>query len=93
MRRGLRWSFGLLAPLLLLVAVSIKFDSPGSVLFRQRRYGLDGEIIDVYKFRTMTVTEDGQEIRQATEDDERVTRVGRVLRRYSTPSPRCSLIR
>jgi len=73
----------LLAPLLLLVAVSIKFDSPGSVIFRQRRYGLDGEIIDVYKFRTMTVTEDGQEIRQATEDDERVTRVGRVLRRYS----------
>jgi putative colanic acid biosynthesis UDP-glucose lipid carrier transferase len=53
------------------------------VIFRQRRYGLDGEEILVYKFRTMTVTEDGGEIRQATRDDERVTPLGRVLRRYS----------
>jgi putative colanic acid biosynthesis UDP-glucose lipid carrier transferase len=49
----------------------------------QRRYGLDGEEIRVYKFRTMTVTEDSGEIRQATRDDDRVTPLGRVLRRYS----------
>jgi putative colanic acid biosynthesis UDP-glucose lipid carrier transferase len=53
------------------------------VIFRQRRYGLDGKEIFVYKFRTMTVTEDGDQIRQATRDDERVTPLGRVLRRLS----------
>lgn len=72
-----------LSPLLLLVAVLVKLTSPGPVLFRQRRYGLDGEEIRVYKFRTMTVTEDGGEIRQATRDDARITPIGRVLRRYS----------
>jgi putative colanic acid biosynthesis UDP-glucose lipid carrier transferase len=73
----------LLAPLLLLIAVLIKLDSPGPVIFRQRRYGLDGEIIDVPKFRTMTVTEDGAQIQQATRGDHRVTAVGRLLRRFS----------
>jgi len=73
----------LLAPLLLLIAVAIRLDSRGSVIFRQRRYGLDGQIIDVHKFRTMTVVEDGPTIQQATRNDDRVTRVGRVLRRYS----------
>jgi putative colanic acid biosynthesis UDP-glucose lipid carrier transferase len=73
----------LLAPLMLLVAALVKLDSTGPVIFRQRRHGLDGGEINVYKFRTMTVTEDGWEIRQATRDDHRVTRVGRVLRRYS----------
>ena len=53
------------------------------MIFRQRRYGLDGREIVVYKFRTMKVTEDGASIVQATRDDNRVTRVGRVLRRYS----------
>ena len=53
------------------------------MIFKQRRYGLDGKEIQVYKFRTMTVTEDGPVIRQATRDDERVTPVGRILRRYS----------
>jgi putative colanic acid biosynthesis UDP-glucose lipid carrier transferase len=53
------------------------------VIFRQRRYGLDGQIIDVYKFRTMTVTEDGARIQQATRDDPRITPIGRFLRRYS----------
>jgi putative colanic acid biosynthesis UDP-glucose lipid carrier transferase len=72
-----------LAPLLLLVALLVKMSSPGPVIFRQRRYGLDGHEIFVYKFRTMTVTEDGDSIRQATRDDERVTPVGRVLRRMS----------
>ncbi len=73
----------LLSPLLLLIALMIKLSSPGPVIFRQRRYGLDGQIIDVYKFRTMTVTEDGPQIQQATREDSRVTRIGRVLRRYS----------
>ena len=73
----------LLAPFLLVIAVVIKLGSPGPVIFRQRRYGLEGEIIDVYKFRTMTVTEDGALIQQATRDDARVTPIGKFLRRYS----------
>jgi len=72
-----------LSPLLLLVALLIKLSSPGPVIFRQRRYGLDGQVIDVLKFRTMTVTEDGPIVLQATVDDSRVTPLGRVLRRYS----------
>jgi len=53
------------------VALLVKLTSPGPVIFRQRRYGLDGQEIAVYKFRTMNVTEDGDTIRQATRDDER----------------------
>jgi putative colanic acid biosynthesis UDP-glucose lipid carrier transferase len=70
-------------PVMLAIAVAIKLTSPGPVLFRQRRYGLDGREIVVYKFRTMTVLEDGGVIRQATRDDERVTQVGAFLRKYS----------
>src|SRR5690606_4098276 len=55
----------------------------GSVIFKQRRYGLDGREISVYKFRTMSVSEDGAEVRQATRDDQRITRIGAFLRRYS----------
>ena len=73
----------LLAPLLLIIGLLIKLNSPGPTIFRQRRYGFDGHIIDVYKFRTMTVTEDGAVVRQATREDRRVTRIGRILRRYS----------
>jgi putative colanic acid biosynthesis UDP-glucose lipid carrier transferase len=72
-----------LAPLLLGIAWAVKRSSPGPVLFRQRRYGLDGREILVYKFRTMTVLEDGSHVPQATRTDSRVTRVGRFLRRYS----------
>ena len=72
-----------LSPLLLLVALLVKLSSRGPVIFRQRRYGLDGQVIDVLKFRTMTVTEDGPIVQQATVGDERVTPIGRVLRRYS----------
>ena len=61
----------------------MKLTSPGPVIFRQRRYGLDGQEILVYKFRTMAVTEDGDTIRQATRDDDRITPLGRILRRYS----------
>jgi len=73
----------LLSPLLLLVAALVKVTSPGPVIFKQRRYGLDGQEIFVFKFRTMTVTEDGDRIQQATRDDDRITAVGRVLRRLS----------
>ena len=71
----------LLSPLLLLIAVAVKLTSPGPVIFRQRRYGLDGEEIVVYKFRSMTVAEDGAQVPQARRGDPRVTRVGALLRR------------
>jgi putative colanic acid biosynthesis UDP-glucose lipid carrier transferase len=73
----------LLAPLLLGVAWAVRRDSPGPVLFRQRRYGLDGQEILVYKFRTMSVWEDGWTVTQARRSDQRVTRIGRFLRRWS----------
>jgi len=70
-------------PLMLAIAAGVKLSSPGPVIFRQRRYGLDGREIIVYKFRSMTVAEDGGVIRQATRTDRRVTRFGAFLRRYS----------
>jgi putative colanic acid biosynthesis UDP-glucose lipid carrier transferase len=73
----------LFLPLLLLIAVLVKMSSPGPVIFKQRRYGLDGREIAVYKFRTMSVTEDGEQIRQASKADSRITRIGRILRRAS----------
>ncbi len=73
----------MLAPLMAAIACFIRASSPGPVFFTQRRYGLDGREIVVYKFRTMTVWEDGAIVRQATADDLRTTRIGRVLRRYS----------
>lgn len=73
----------LLSPLLLLVAAAVKLTSRGPVLFRQRRYGLDGEEIVVYKFRSMRVCEDGAVVTQATKQDPRVTRVGAFLRKTS----------
>jgi putative colanic acid biosynthesis UDP-glucose lipid carrier transferase len=73
----------LLAPLALAIAAAIKLTSPGPVLFRQRRYGVDGREIVVYKFRTMTCLEDGQVITQAMREDPRTTPIGRILRQYS----------
>jgi putative colanic acid biosynthesis UDP-glucose lipid carrier transferase len=73
----------LISPLMLAIAIGVKLSSSGPVLFRQRRYGLDGRHIVVYKFRTMTVTEDGPVIRQATKNDARITRLGAFLRRTS----------
>jgi putative colanic acid biosynthesis UDP-glucose lipid carrier transferase len=73
----------LFLPLLLLIAVLVKFSSPGPVIFKQRRYGLDGHEIAVYKFRTMRVIEDGAQIRQASKTDSRITRIGGLLRRTS----------
>jgi putative colanic acid biosynthesis UDP-glucose lipid carrier transferase len=66
---------------MLIIGICVKLTSPGPAVFRQRRYGLNGEVIGVLKFRSMTVTEDGTEIRQATESDARVTRLGAFLRR------------
>jgi len=73
----------LLAPLLAVVAVLVGLDSKGPVLFRQRRIGICGRGFDILKFRTMHVMENGQAIVQACEGDPRITRLGRVLRRYS----------
>jgi putative colanic acid biosynthesis UDP-glucose lipid carrier transferase len=73
----------LLMPLLAVVAVAVKMSSPGPIIFKQRRYGLDGREIAVYKFRTMRVTEDGPQIKQASRTDARITRIGGVLRRTS----------
>lgn len=73
----------LIWPLMLAVAVAVKLTSPGPVIFRQRRYGLDGQDIVVYKFRTMNVMEDGPAIRQAVRDDPRLTPIGGFLRRTS----------
>jgi len=61
----------------------VKLSSPGPILFKQRRYGLDGRKIVVYKFRSMTVAEDGDLVRQATRNDSRITRFGAFLRRTS----------
>ncbi|ABE43808.1 undecaprenyl-phosphate glucose phosphotransferase [Polaromonas sp. JS666] len=73
----------LMSPLMLVIALAVKLDSPGPVIFKQRRYGLDGEQILVYKFRSMAVTEDGNTIQQAQKNDMRVTRLGAFLRRTS----------
>jgi putative colanic acid biosynthesis UDP-glucose lipid carrier transferase len=72
-----------LLPLMAVIALAVKFSSPGPVIFRQRRYGLYGEEIIVYKFRSMTVTDDGPTVVQARVNDARVTKVGAFLRRTS----------
>lgn len=72
-----------LLPIMLVIAIAVKISSPGPIIFRQRRYGLYGEEIIVYKFRSMTVTDDGPTVVQAKQNDHRVTRVGAFLRRTS----------
>jgi len=73
----------LLGPLLLLIALLIRLDSAGPALFRQTRLGLNGRPFDLLKFRSMSVLENGDRIVQATKNDPRVTRVGRILRKAS----------
>jgi putative colanic acid biosynthesis UDP-glucose lipid carrier transferase len=70
-------------PLFALIAIAIKLDSRGPVFFRQRRRGLNHRLIEVFKFRSMKVLEEGAEVKQATKGDPRVTRVGRLLRATS----------
>ncbi|GAA5785927.1 undecaprenyl-phosphate glucose phosphotransferase [Chitiniphilus shinanonensis] len=73
----------LIWPVMLAVALAVKFTSPGPVLFKQRRYGANGESILVYKFRSMTVMEDGDKVVQAQKNDQRLTPIGGFIRRTS----------
>jgi putative colanic acid biosynthesis UDP-glucose lipid carrier transferase len=72
-----------LFPLLLVIAIGVKLSSPGPVLFKQRRYGKDCAVINVFKFRTMRSTDNGAVVPQAKRNDPRVTRFGSFLRRTS----------
>ena len=73
----------LISPLLVCIAIAVRVTSPGPIIFKQRRYGQDGQEILVYKFRTMTVTEDGGVVKQATRNDARITPLGAFLRKTS----------
>ncbi len=70
----------LISPVLLAIAMAVKFTSSGPVIFKQRRYGIDGQPIEVWKFRSMTVMEDGSKVTQATKNDSRLTPIGAFLR-------------
>ena len=73
----------ILSPVMLVIAIAIKVDSRGPVLFKQLRYGMDGREIEVWKFRSMTVQENGSDVKQAIKGDLRVTRLGALLRKSS----------
>jgi exopolysaccharide biosynthesis polyprenyl glycosylphosphotransferase len=73
----------LLSPIFVLTAIIIRLDTPGPVLFRQSRRGFGGKTFMILKFRSMTVADNGPVVAQATKNDARVTRVGRVIRRTS----------
>jgi len=73
----------LFSPLLLAISIGVKLSSPGPIIFKQRRYGLDGKEINVYKFRTMAVCEDGNDVAQASKHDSRITKLGAFLRKTS----------
>lgn len=70
----------LISPLLLALALAVRLTSKGPVIFKQRRYGIDGKPIEVWKFRSMTVTEDGAQVTQATKGDSRLTPIGAFIR-------------
>jgi Undecaprenyl-phosphate glucose phosphotransferase len=74
----------LLSPVMALVALAIRLDSPGPALFKQKRYGFNNELVEVYKFRSMYVNQsDSNATKLVTRDDPRVTRVGRFIRKTS----------
>ncbi len=73
----------LISPIMLIIALCIALTSPGPIIFQQRRYGLNGEMIVVSKFRSMRVCEDGDTVLQAQKNDDRVTPVGAFLRKTS----------
>ncbi|HCA9137715.1 undecaprenyl-phosphate glucose phosphotransferase [Klebsiella quasipneumoniae] len=73
----------LILPLLAIISIAVKISSPGPVIFKQTRYGMDGKAIKVWKFRSMTVMENDAVVKQATKNDMRVTRVGAFLRKTS----------
>ncbi|MDX2236167.1 MAG: exopolysaccharide biosynthesis polyprenyl glycosylphosphotransferase [Hyphomonadaceae bacterium] len=72
-----------LAPALILIAIAVRLESAGPALFTQRRGGFRGKPFAIYKFRTMTVCDDGHSIAQASPGDARITRLGAFLRRTS----------
>lgn len=72
-----------LLPAFALMAIAIALESRGPIFFRQRRTGLNGQVFTIFKFRTMTVVEDGDDIKHARRNDDRVTRVGALLRETS----------
>jgi Undecaprenyl-phosphate glucose phosphotransferase len=73
----------LLSPLLLLVSLLILFDTGRPLFFRQRRYGFNQQEFRIIKFRTMTSLDDGEVVPQARRDDPRITRLGRILRKWN----------
>ncbi len=73
----------LASPILLIVATGVALTTPGSIIFKQRRYGLDGRQITVYKFRSMLSSDDSDRVPQAQRNDSRVTPFGRFIRKYS----------
>ena len=73
----------LITPVLLAIAIGVKLSSPGPVIFKQRRNGLDGEVIEVYKFRSMRSHEEAPELVQASRGDPRITPFGAFIRRTS----------
>ncbi|SEA33943.1 undecaprenyl-phosphate glucose phosphotransferase [Microbulbifer marinus] len=73
----------LISPLMLVIALAIKLTSPGPVIFKQHRYGLDGRPIKVWKFRSMTAQDNGSTVVQASRNDARITPIGRFLRKTS----------
>jgi lipopolysaccharide/colanic/teichoic acid biosynthesis glycosyltransferase len=73
----------LLSSLFLIMAILIKLDSPGPVLFLQRRYGFNQEPFRIVKFRTMTTLDDDRHVTHTSENDSRITRIGRWMRRYN----------
>lgn len=79
---GLVFTFIAMVPMLI-IAILVKLSSKGPVIFKQKRYGLDGKPISVYKFRTMTSLDDGMEVKQAQKNDLRITKVGAFLRKTS----------
>jgi putative colanic acid biosynthesis UDP-glucose lipid carrier transferase len=73
----------ILSPLLIIISIGVKLSSPGPVIFKQRRYGLDGKEIDVYKFRSMKISDESENVVQAKRKDSRITRFGAFLRKTS----------
>jgi putative colanic acid biosynthesis UDP-glucose lipid carrier transferase len=73
----------LILPIMVAIAIAVKLTSPGTVIFKQRRYGLNGEVVEVWKFRSMTVCEDGDHVPQAKKCDARITPFGAFLRKTS----------
>lgn len=73
----------LISPVLAIVALGVKLSSPGPIIFKQKRYGLNGKEINVYKFRSMACQDNGNEIKQATKHDPRITTLGSFIRKTS----------